>query len=89
MNKPVVYKCPACRRRVKRSPYVSLTDRNTRWERRFHGAPHFTCLETAAAEAERRGPDEVILRCAHPRSCSDPGGRMACRGAIFTVEQAA
>jgi hypothetical protein len=71
-SKPV-YRCPACSRRVKRAPYISQTDRGTRRERRFYGAPHFACLETAAAEAERRGPDEVILRFAHPRSCGDPG----------------
>ncbi len=88
MSKPV-HKCPICSRRVKRAPFISLTDRETRRETRFHGAPRLACLQAGAAEAERRGPDEVILRFAHPGSCGDQGGRLGRRGGCFTVEQAA
>jgi hypothetical protein len=82
-----VYRCPQrCARRAKRVPFVSLTDRETRSERRYHGGG---CSEAGLREAERRGPDEVVLRFAHPRSCGDPAGKMSCQGGCFTVEQAA
>jgi hypothetical protein len=59
--------------------YIALTNRHTRRETRYHDAPHLRCLEAAAAEAERRAPDEVILRFAHPRSCSRWAGCLAGR----------
>jgi hypothetical protein len=40
------------------------------------------------AQAERRGPDEVILRFAHPRSCGDPADKTSCRGRCFALEAA-
>ena len=86
MSKPV-HKCPACSRRVKRAPYISLTDRKTRRESRYHGSDPYS--GPGLREAERRGPAEVVLRFAHPRSCGDSAGKMSYRGGCFTVEQAA
>jgi hypothetical protein len=83
-----VHKCPACSRRVKRAPYIALKDRNTRRETRYHGAlseANLGCLEAAAAEAERRGADEIILAFYHSRACGDPAGKMSCRGGCFAV----
>jgi hypothetical protein len=79
-----VHKCPACRRRVRSAPYISLTGRATRRETRFHGGP---CALAGMREAERRGPREIVLRFAHPRSCGDPAGKMACRGGCFAVDE--
>jgi hypothetical protein len=81
VSKPV-HKCPACSRRIKRAPYIALTDRRTRRERRYHGGD---CSEAGLREAERRGPDEVVLRFAHPRSCGDPRGKLACEGRCFAI----
>jgi hypothetical protein len=89
MRSQPVYKCPSCSRRVKRSPYIALTDRRSRRERRFHGAPHFACLEAGLDEAHLRGPTEIILRFAHPRSCGDPAGKLECRGGCFQVDDEA
>jgi hypothetical protein len=79
-----VRRCPACSRRVKRAPYVSLQDRHTRKITRYHGGVA-GCLEAAAAEAERRGADEIILAFYHTRVCGDPAGKMSCRGGCFAV----
>ena len=82
MSKPV-HKCPACFRRIKRAPYIALTERRTRCETRYYGGD---CSGPGQREAERRGPAEVVLRIAHTRSCGDPkGGKLACRGECFLV----
>jgi hypothetical protein len=74
---------------VKRPPFISLTDRNTRRQRRFHGAAseaNLACLKAAAAEAERRGPEEIVLAFVHTRECGDAKGRLGCKGKCFAVE---
>ena len=83
MSKPV-HKCPACARRIKRAPYIALTDRRTRRETRYHGGD---CSGPGLREAERRGPAEVVLRFAHPRSSGDPAGKMSCRSGCFAVNE--
>jgi hypothetical protein len=83
VSKP--HKCPACSRRVKRAPYIALTDRRTRRETRYHGG---VCSGPGLREAERRGLAEVVLRFAHPRTCGDPAGAKACRGRCFAVSDA-
>lgn len=80
-----VHKCPACLRRVKRGPFLILRDRQTRREHRYHGAPHMVCLEAAAVEAERRGPDEVVLLFIHARSCADARSKLECAGRYFPL----
>jgi hypothetical protein len=59
------HKCPHCYWRVKRAPFISLTDRGTRREARYHGG---SCSPAGLARAEDLGPDRVILRFAHPRA---------------------
>jgi hypothetical protein len=80
------HKCPACARRVRSAPYLKLTDRRTRQERRYHSTP--ACLEVGAREAQRRGPYEIVLGFYHGLECADPAGKMNCRGGCFTVEAA-
>jgi hypothetical protein len=80
------HKCPACRRRVRAAPYVSLRDRETRQEVRYHAGPE--CREAGALEAERLGPDQIILGFYHTRECGDPAGKMTCRGGCFVVSEA-
>jgi len=79
------HKCPACRRRVRSAPYVSLQDRHTRKITRYHGSVA-GCLEAATVEAQQRGPVEIILGFYHTRECGNPAGRMSCRGGCFTDE---
>jgi hypothetical protein len=86
VSKPL-HKCPACSRRVKRAPYIALTDRRTRRETRFHGAPRLACLQAGAAEAERRGKDAIILHFAHPKSCGDAGSGLECRSQCFMLPE--
>jgi hypothetical protein len=79
----LVHKCPTCRRRVKRPPFISLKDKVTRREVRYHSGG---CLPAAAAEAERRGPEEIVLAFVHTRECGDAKGRLGCKGKCFAVE---
>jgi hypothetical protein len=72
-------KCPGCSRRVKRAPYLALTDRKTR----YHGGD--PCSGPRLREGQRRGPAEVVLHFAHLRSCGAPAGRMSCRGDSYKV----
>jgi hypothetical protein len=81
-----VHKCPACSRRVKRAPYIAMVDRKTRRDTRYHSGD---CLAAATAEAERRGPREIVLRFAHTRECGDARGRFDCAGGCFAVDEAA
>jgi hypothetical protein len=81
-----IHKCPACSRRVRSAPYLKLTDRRTRQERRYHASD--LCLEAGALEAERRGPDEIVVGFYHARECGDPAGKMTCRGGCFVVGEA-
>ena len=48
----------------------------------YHGGD---CLRPGLREAERRGPAEVVLHFAHPRSCGDLVGRMSCQGDSYKV----
>jgi hypothetical protein len=57
--------------------YGLCAECGTRWEVRFHGGD---CSGTALARAQELGPDRVILRFAHPRSCGDPKGKLECSG---------
>jgi hypothetical protein len=84
----VAHKCPACRRRVRSAPYVSLQDRRTRKIIRYHGgaAP---CLQAGVEEAQRRGLGEIVLGSYHSVKCGDPSGRMSCQGGCFKVDEAA
>jgi hypothetical protein len=82
----VSYRCPACGRRVRRAPYVSLQDRHTRKVTRYHGGAA-TCLEAATLEAEQRGADEIVLAFVHRKGC-DPADKMSCRGGCFVVSYA-
>jgi hypothetical protein len=82
VSKRSIYRCPHCSCRVRSAPYVSLQDRHTRKVVRYHGNVA-GCLQAATVEAQRRGPDEVILRFAHPRSCGDPAGKLSCKGCCF------
>jgi hypothetical protein len=81
-----IHKCPACSRRVKRAPYIALTDRKTRRQTRYHGsaAPFF---EAGVLEAQRRGPHEIMLGFYHTMWCGDPAGKMSCRGGCFAVNE--
>jgi hypothetical protein len=84
VSKRSVYRCPHCGRRVNRAPFISLTDRETRREVRFHSGD---CSAAGLARAEELGPDRVILRFAHPRTtCGDSKGKLACSGQCFVVE---
>jgi hypothetical protein len=83
VSKPV-YRCPSCLRRVKRAPSISLTDRRTRREMRYHG--NITgCLRTAVLEAQRRGPEEIVLTFSHTRRCGNAAGKLSCRGGCFAA----
>jgi hypothetical protein len=84
----VSYRCPACKRRVRPAPYVSLQAGHTRKLRRYHGNVA-RCLEAATVEAQRRGPGEILLAFCHTIGGGDPVGTLSCRGGCFTVEQAA
>ncbi len=81
------YRCPACTRRVRSAPYVSLQDRRTRRVVRFHARQG--CLEAGMLEAARRAPGELVLSFYHARSCGDPAGKLSCRGGCFVVDEAA
>jgi hypothetical protein len=83
-------RCPVCRKQIRRPSYVSLKDRRSRREIRYHGAPHLAaCLEAPAAEAERRGPAEIIfLSFYHSCACGDPAGKLSCRVGSFAVSDA-
>jgi hypothetical protein len=78
------HKCPACRRRVRSAPYVSLQDRHTRKITRYHGNGA-GCLEAATVEAQQRGSDEIVLSFVHRKGCN-PGDRMGCRNRCFAGE---
>ena len=78
------YRCPACRRRVRSAPYVSLQDRHTRKITRYHGNVA-GCLEAATGEAQRRGPGEIVLGFYHTRACGEPVGRISCQGDSYKV----
>jgi hypothetical protein len=80
------YRCACCGRSVKRAPYIAVTCRRTRRERCYHGSD---CSGPGLREAERRGPAEVVLHFAHPRSCGDPVGLMPCRGDSYKVGDSA
>jgi hypothetical protein len=86
MSRRSIYRCGHCARRVKRAPFISLIDRQTRKEIRFHGGE---CSGTALARAQELGPDRVILRFAHPRSCGDPKGKLECSGQCFVIAESA
>jgi len=88
VSKRSIYRCPHCGRRVKRAPFISLMDRATRWEVRFHGG---NCSGMALARAEELGgPDRVILHFVHPRAtCGDSKSKLACLGGCFIPEAAA
>ena len=77
------HRCPACRRRVRRAPYVSLQDRRTRKITRYHGSVA-GCLEAATVEAQQRGPTEVVLGFYHAKGCA-PADKMSCAQGCFTV----
>jgi hypothetical protein len=78
-----VYRCLACKRRIKRAPFIALVDRATRREVRYHGGD---CSGAGLARAEELGPDRVVLRFAHPRAtCGDSKGKLECRGQCFTA----
>jgi hypothetical protein len=81
----VSYRCPACRRRVRSAPYVSLQDRHARKITRYHGDVA-GCLEAATVEAQRRGPGEILLGFYHTKGCGDPAGKMPCRVGCFAVD---
>jgi hypothetical protein len=82
-----VHKCQACCRRVHRAPYISLVDRTSRKELRYHGG---FCSGMALARAQELGPDRVILHFVHPRAtCGDAKGRLDCLGRCFISEAAA
>ena len=78
------YRCPACRRRVRSAPYVSLQDRHTRKITCYHGNVA-RYLEAATGEAQRRGPGETVLGFYHTRACGEPAGWMSCRGDSYKV----
>jgi hypothetical protein len=42
---------------------------------------------TALARAQELGPNRVILRFAHPKSCGDPAGKLDCSGQCFVVSE--
>ena len=80
------YRCPACKRRVRSALYVSLQDRHTRKNTRHHGSVA-GCLEATTVAALRSGPSQIVLGFYHTRACSDPAGKMACRGGCFAVDE--
>jgi hypothetical protein len=84
----VSYRCPACKRRARSAPYVSLQDRHTRKIRRYHGNVA-GCLEAATVEAQRRGPGEIVLGFYHTVKCGDPAGKLSCSGQCFKDDEAA
>ena len=80
------HRCPACKRRVRSAPYVSLRDRHTRKITRYHGNVA-GCLKDAMVEAQRRGPDEIVLAFYHTRRCGDPAGKLSCKRGCFAVDE--
>jgi hypothetical protein len=80
----VSYRCPARKRRVRYVPYVSLEVRRTHKIIRYHGnVAEF--LQPAILEAERRGPDAIVLAFYHTRRCGDPSGKFSCKGGCFAA----
>lgn len=77
-----VHKCRTCRKRIRRAPFMSIVDKATRKEARWHGG---ACAQPGLVHAQERGPGAVVLRFAHPRSCGDPKGKMDCGGKCFVV----
>jgi hypothetical protein len=76
-----IYRCPHCGRRVKRAPYISLLNRASRREVRFHGGG---CAGAGMARAEALGPGRVLLRFAHPRkNLWRPQGQARMPGRVF------
>jgi hypothetical protein len=87
VSKRSIYRCPHCSRRVKRAPFISLKDRRTGKQIRYHGGD---CSGSASARAQELGPDRVILHFVHPRAtCGDSKGKLDCSGQCFTAEAAA
>jgi hypothetical protein len=82
-----VFKCGACKRRIRHAPFLALRDRQSRSVTRYHGAPYTACLEAGAAQAERRGPDELVLHFVHARGCGDARGKLDCAGGCFVVRE--
>jgi hypothetical protein len=80
----VSYRCPACMRRVRSAPYVSLQDRHPCKITCYHGNVA-GCLEVVTVELQRRGPGKILLGFYHTRGCGDPAGRMSCRGDSYKV----
>ena len=75
------YRCPACQRRVRSAPYLSLRDRASRRETRYHNGA--ACLETGALAAQDRGPGEIVLNFIHAVACGDPANKLHCAGRCF------
>ncbi len=82
------HRCPACKRRVPNAPYVSLQDRHPRKITRYHGNVA-GCLKDAMVEAQRRGPDEIVLAFYHTRRCGDPAAaviqQVSCRASAAVL----
>jgi hypothetical protein len=82
----LVHKCPACSRRVKRAPLVTMKHKRTRKERCFHGSPE--CLEAAALFVSQHAPEEITISYYHPGACGDARGRFDCPGGCFRTDAA-
>jgi hypothetical protein len=82
-----VFKCGACKRRIGHAPFLALRDRQSRSLTRSTEAPYTACLEAGAAQAERRGPDELVLYFVHARGCGDARGKLDCAGQCFVVRE--